>query len=84
MAADWVSEARQAISCLDRALDLSEAQRLERDELRMVIDDLRAVMSVAPQVPDGHLADLLWERLRSLGGTTDGTNDEDRHEDPAA
>lgn len=74
-------EARRALTILEDTLDQAEGERLELQLLQEVIADLRAVMSVAPEVPDTRLPDLVWERLRR-GGTTHAHTEND--EDPVA
>lgn len=66
--------AREALAVLDAHLDHDEADRLELEDLRMVIDDIRAVMSVAPELSNGHLADTIYGRLHPRG-TTDADID---------
>jgi hypothetical protein len=61
---------RHALASIECGVDRCENTQLERDELYAVVQDIRTVMSVAPEVPDTQLADLIFEVLRTSGGTT--------------
>jgi hypothetical protein len=65
-----MQQAREALALLETTLDLYEGERLELEELRNIVYDLRAVLSVTAEVPDTQLPDLVWERIN--GGTTHG------------
>jgi hypothetical protein len=70
-----VTAARRGVAAMEAALDEAEAMSLELDDLNAVLWEIRAVMSVAPEVPHHRLADLLWER-HYQGGTTHARADE--------